>query len=353
MENTEEPQKINPITLLSDTINAASSLIESLNYKEALKLMGDSLKSLTSTLGDLHPTLHKLYFLYGDTILLKHENDNDSKSSKSSEKILFSSSSPDNGSSISQNDIEPNEEPAKELKDSDSDSVCSPDVTESLSSVHSSHKIIASEQINEPKPADLNKSIEQELDLQLVWENLETARVIIQSTKPIDYPSLFKTQSRLGDLQSYIENFEQACQEYLSALNTLHIIDSSPSRSHSSIHYMIAHNYLQIKGKEKEAEFHFKESYKILESFVSLASEPELSDELKTVMNEIKLKIEDAKEQHESFKSLRLLENEEKNKFDPIQIPGPKIEVKVRKLSQPGDFEVPDEKNSKKKTEPF
>lgn len=347
MENTE-PSKISKITLISDTIATASSLIESLNYNGALKLMGDSLKSLTSTLGDLHPTLHPLYFLYGDTILLQHENENDSKSSKSSEKILFSSSSPENESSISENDLQANEEPAKELKDSDLDSFCSPDVTESVSSVHSIHKIIESQQINEPKHADLNESKEQELDLQLAWENLETARVIIQSSNPIDYPSLFKTQSRLGDLQSYIENYEQACQEYLSALNTLHIIDSSPSRSHSSIHYMIAHNYLQIKGKEKEAEAHFNESYKILESFVSLASEPELSDELKTVMNEIKLKIEDAKEQHESFKSLKILENNEKDKFDPIQILGPSVDVKGRKSSHLGDLEVFNSNNKRK-----
>lgn len=354
---------------LTYILNKASAYTASSNYEEATKLLSDSLKSLTNTLGDLHPSLHPLYYLYGDTVLQQYETSNDTKLEENNEKVLVTSSSPENDSE----DLKPNDEQAKEFKESDSEQDSDQDSSvesESISSNISINDILTSEKeadsshnkeetdsVNNNEETDSvnhkekEENSEQELDLQLAWENLETARVIIQAHKPIDLVSLFKTQSRLGDLQSYLENFEQACQEYLSAIDTLNKIDTSPSRNQATLHYMVGHNYLQIKGKETLAEFHLNKSYKILESFIELVKEPELELELKAVMEEIKMKIEDAIEQHESFKALEQEKLDSKDEFDPPLIAGPKIEV-IKKLPEQHDPDFPDSNDNKKIVKP-
>lgn len=319
----------------AEVLNQSSILIEAEDYEQCIKYLSESLKTLTSSLGELHESLYKLYYTYGDVLLLQYEKENDEKA-QISESLLKSASSSEAEENEAERLTEENLHKLQESGEENSDKSLSNESQAGSESIESRDNDDSEGKDEENKPEQVEGDLQEpkagkedfDLDLKLAWENLEICRVIVEKLKDVDYECLFKVQSRLGDLQSYSENFLQACCEYIKASETRKLLQEPGScKDEASLHYMIGHNFLFVKGKETEAEDHFRQAHKLLSQYISGIDEPELISELKSVLEEIELKIEDASDQR---KSLHLIGNIEKpaDVFDQPTISDPAEEVK-------------------------
>jgi hypothetical protein len=325
----EKPQNIDPAQILTE----AQELIETEDYENCIKLLSESLISLTSSLGELHESLYKLYYTYGDVLLLHYETENDAKVDlEAVDSILKSASSSDQ---LTEENVKALDESIDSSKSFSNESQAgSESLSSKLEEVSSPTKAKKTSPYGDPSEA----KEENDLDLKLAWENLEISRVILEKLTPCDNSFLFKVQSRLGDLQSYSENFLQACHEYIKASETLALLESQDSNKDlASLHYMIGHNFLFLKGKESDAEAHFRKAHHLLSEHISGVTEPELVSELQAVLEEIEMKIEDAIDQRKSFHLLesnddRLLDDKEKlkDRFDLPKTQKPVEDVKAR-----------------------
>ena len=189
--------------------------------------------------------------------------------------------------------------------------------------------------------------------MQLAWESLDTARVILIKEQSPDSTILIKVYRRLAEVNVYKEDFDSACEEYQNALNILQMVQGlMPSRQKAEIHYLIGLYRLQVKGKEQEAADEFSNALANLEGVMLAIANPEERQELLSIIQDIKMKKEDALEQKESISALEQLKDSTANLFDNsvIQLPPENVQVK-RKMKPQDDPEFPESSDDKKRTE--
>jgi tetratricopeptide (TPR) repeat protein len=305
------------------------NLLKSDQTEQAIEFFSKALEVATQTRGDLHESLYKFYFAYADALIVQCEKENsnnmfgDAVPNEVPQSEQSGSSSGEEGEDEGEGEGEKEDDEVAgdriknesiENRESRNEGTRkeSQDDDEEENSQESGSESEESEAPQNPPPQN-----NQEEDLQLAFENLDTSRLILSRLPTADTEFMYKVQLRLGDLESLRENFEGACQEYMNALTIIKGIEGlKPSREQATVHYLIGLNFLYSKDKESEAAEHFKLSYNILESVLLTTDNEKTIAELKSIMEDLSIKIEDALEQKESVKALKEMENTDANAFD-------------------------------------
>ena len=338
------------------------ALIKAEKTEKAIECLSNALEIATKQRGDLHESLYKFYYSYADAIIIQCEQENSNNMfGDAVPQEVAKSEEPGNSAAEGDENDEQGSESGSEYSNSSSEAEAPQDsdkmqvdpatetnpgagppkdTIEEKEGSECSDEESESEEQNVPPP-------NQEEDLQLAFENLDTARLILSRLQTPDQEFLYKVQLRLGDLESMRENFDGACVEYTNALNLLKSMEGlKPTREQATVHYLIGLNYLYSKYKETEAAENFKLSYAILESILLTCKNEETEAELKAVMEDLKIKIEDALEQKESVEKLKEMENTETNVFDaPMMTNVVDLGVIKRKKQ---DDEIREENDDKK-----
>lgn len=328
-----------------DIYNEGLGCIRSGNIEQAIELLGKALEIATITYGELDSTIYKYYYTYADALILQHEKENEGKifgeavpeqvaCSVSSSQIAEEGSSSGEDSSSDEDLVEnepgqgENEKPSEEQakvegspspKEEDNEEEGE---NEEEGSEDDSFSPEDDDKNNEPMQLENppENAGEKTDDLQLAWESLETARVILKNHENLDMDYLIKVITRLGDLLSYKEDFEKACQEYKSALALQITMEGDgPSRAKASLHFLLGNNFIQIKGKELEAAENFDKALEYMTFIMDNAKNEEERSDLVEIIKEIRVKKEDALEQKDSLTALQELDVNP-NSFDAPQM---------------------------------
>jgi len=186
-------------TKTSIAYTTAKALLASGEFETALETIETALGSVLSSLppsenNELHPSLAPLYYLYGTTLLYSVE---------------------ESGDAMMQPSTDPN--------------------------------------ANQSTAATgVSKIEDQAEDIQISWENLESARTVLANLT-ISHPDssmyaldLAQVHQRLGDLQKGNGNYAEAIQDYKSALNKRMEILGRFDRSVADCHYSLGMTFMLL-----------------------------------------------------------------------------------------------------------
>ena len=172
--------------------------------------------------------------------------------------------------------------------------------------------------VNQHNEEQNNEQEEEELEeLQIAWENIETARSIItmylneqqnlnQKDKVIFLKKLAQCYIRLGDCENRKEAFDNGLNEYASSLKTLEMVeDMGKSRLVAEVYFLLGNTYLYRfnKGDIKSALDNYIKSLEIIK--VNLNETKNLTDsesialntELKDISYNLEQKIEELEDE--------------------------------------------------------
>ena len=358
--------------------------------ERALDLLSRALELATKTKGELDTSLYRFYFTYADALILNHERENAGKmfGDLVPEEVPVSSSQSENKDESEENEAaddqnsseyspeNPQEalEGAEVLKSSSENNGSQEEEEESGEEEEGSGDEEESggeeesgeednrevEEIIQSDPRNLTEQgpnpTEQELpgkpdDLEIAWECLESARVILKKSSEIDLFYLTKVITRLGDLLSYKEEFEKANEEYSTSLQLLFSAEGEiSSRNKAELYFLMGNNFLQVRGKENEAASHFTSAIDCLERVKQGLTDISQREELEDILKEVRTKRDDALEQKQSITALEAMENTEPNAFDTPSLNNI-IDLGVlgkRKREDHGDPSFPDKNDDKK-----
>lgn len=316
MEDTNIPnqplQEINQKLELNpeDLLNEGIADLNQKDFECAVKKLEKSLQIISAKKGELDPELYKYYYHYADGLLLQYESvQGDNLFGNEVQQAMEESidEEDESGSSEQEESDVPIEENSENLNSNEGQNL--------ESEQDESEEYSESEEEEAPEAGDEDKKDEFE-DLQYIWENLEAARVILKMYNN-DQEYLLKTYTRLGDAQNWKEDFNGACEEYSEALNILTQIEGATfSRKKAELYFLIGTCYLNTPGKEQQAAENFSKALEHLEQVKMRIFDYEVIKELSEIIDEIKLKIEDALEQEQSLKILK--EDEENHPKDEV-----------------------------------
>jgi tetratricopeptide (TPR) repeat protein len=296
----EDPEKI---------YTEGSNLLEKGETEKSIEKLSKALEIATKLKGELDISLVKYYYTYADALIIQHEKENGqnifgdaipekipcsgtSSQSEESEQDLSQEKKEEETVSDLNNLTKEDQKNEENEKDSDSESF-SPEESESEAKV-------------------LGEKID---DLEIAWECLESARVILKNQTDLNY--YIKVIIRIGDLLSYKEEFEKSIEEYSTALQSLQAVEGPIySRRKAELYFLIGSNLLQSKNKEIESAENFTKALENLEGVLSTTTEPQVREELNEIIKEVINKRDDALEQKQSINALKELENTEANQFD-------------------------------------
>lgn len=257
-------------------------------FEIAVERLCKSLEIMTAKKGELDVDLYKYYFHYADALLRQYEAKQDLFGDEIPTAVVYSDEEMENTE-----ETNPVQSEAESQDESSSDESESDPAQNSTLKNENGDENTAKEETEEPE------------DLQLAWESLETCRVILNLNQN-DLHYLFLAYSRLGDLQTWKESFEEACNEYQEALNILFRLEGEePSRRKAELFFLIGTTFLNQPGKERDAQQNITLALNQLENLRSLACNPQEIEELSSLIAEIKLKSEDAIEQEQSLIALK------------------------------------------------
>lgn len=168
----------------------------------------------------------------------------------------------------------------------------------------------------QPNPEANGEQDEDELeDIQVAWENIETAKTIIvkylneqqnlnKQDESIFLKKLAHCYIRLGDCENRKEAFESGLQEYLNSLKTLKLVeDMQRSRFIAEVYFLIGNTYLYRfeKGDIKLALENYINSLEIIK--LNIADIKDLTDyesvALRTELQDISYNLEQKVEELE------------------------------------------------------
>ena len=261
---------------------SAQELIKEGKLDEAVEKLAKALEIATSKYGELAAEAYKLYYDYADALLVQYENSQDN---------LFGDAVP---KEVAYSDDEEDQGEDQEDQEEDQEN-----------------------QENEAMDIEQKEDIS---DLQIVWETLESCRVIL-TTKVSDNEYLLKTYRRLGDVLTWQEQFDNANEEYKKALDLLDSQEEGPSRKKAEIYFLMGNNLLSQQGKEESAVQEFVQALEQLNHVKSLC-EPAEAQEIEQVVQEIQNKIEDAREQQQSLETIKNQEQEQEAGFSESKLEG-------------------------------
>jgi tetratricopeptide (TPR) repeat protein len=335
------------------------------DYEKAISLLCKALELSTKSKDELDNSLSKYYFRYGDALLAQYEKENQDKifgdqvpeevprADSSSQQADEGSSS---GSELDSEDAQDGEVAA--VAGSESSQA---EDAEKASACDQSEEPVSDVAAVEPLPKEENGSAspgspapgepeEKTDDLQLAWESLDTARVILLRSPVPDQDILVSVYRRLAEVNVYKEDFEAACEEFKRALAVVeNQFGLTPSRMKAELHYLIGLYLLQIKGKEVEAADEFGFALANLEGVMMTVENQAEREELIEVIKDVRIKREDALEQKESISALEQI-RDGGNLFDlPVVENAPVVVEVKKKKTQESNPEFPDSNEEKKR----
>jgi len=139
-----------------------------------------------------------------------------------------------------------------------------------------------------------------EENLELAWDILDTARVIL-STKPERKLELADVYLSIGDLCLELENFKQSISDYEECLKIRQELLPPEDRRLAETHFSMGLAY-QYSDEFAEAKTHWEKALKIFELIISKVKEDSQKDETKkenelkelnSISQELREKIED------------------------------------------------------------
>ena len=345
--------------------------------ERSIEMFCKALEQVTKLKGELDPSLFKFYYQYADALLIQQEKENegqifgdmvpkeipcsvsssqceneesgeDSNSEEPKDLSEDSQLSSENAENIENHKISP--ENSKENQDlvSGSDNI-------KENSEGSSEEDDSGSEESEKQPENIPQPEvpeEKNDDLEIAWECLESARVILKNSAEVDLEYLIKVITRIGDLLSYKEEFEKANEEYSTSLQLLSTLEGfTPSRKKAELYFLLGNNFLQVKGKENESAEHFTKALENLEGVLNTTKDISLQNELKEIIKEVSNKRDDAYEQKQSINALNELEENPINQFDAPTHNNNIIDLGVlgrRKREPDNDPDFPDKNEDKK-----
>lgn len=123
-------------------------------------------------------------------------------------------------------------------------------------------------------------------DMEVAWELLETARVILSGQEPLDRVSLAKVHLRLGDLSMESDQFDNALGEYEKSLQLRMDSEDKDERAIASLHYVMGMAYLfkeDVTSALKYYRLTFEYFSQRLESLVGRVSSKTTEEEVNTI----------------------------------------------------------------------
>lgn len=290
----QKPEIVDFEGLLTQSIEA----IRNENLELAVELAAASVQEAVKVKGDLDPDMYRFYYHYADAVIKVYEFTQGNKifGEAVPEKICYSDDEKEPESTEQQPEAQP-QEPETEAKQAEDEE--------------------DEEDEEEDPEAEVEIEEEEVDDLQIAWENLEMSRVLLERYHT-DIEYLYKTYMRLGDLQSWKENFAEALEEYSKGLNTTYQFEGdAPSRRKAEVFFLLGNTCLLQAGKEKEAHHYFTQALEVLNALKeTVQSQGEMTD-IEGLINEITIKRDDAAEQAESLQMIKASEtHENENGFD-------------------------------------
>lgn len=281
------------------------TLLAASDFEGAVQATGEALEIATKVKGELDHELAEFYYANGNALLCRYEE-------STQDQVLP-------GETLQEvvENVQGNGE-AEDTKQTESEQVAA------------TNGDAASSSDEESQPDEVSSDVDE---LQLAWENLETARIIY-----LNFPSaeeLIKVHVRLGDLEVIKQNYPGAQEEYQKALNLMD--PETPSRKLAEIYFLLGSTSLAVPEHEMEAVGYFDKAMGTLEGV-----KMESRETIEELIKEIKEKREDAVEQAESYKAIKeSLKAVAGDVFSAPQNPaGPVVDlgvVKRKREEQPAD----------------
>lgn len=285
-----KPESVDFEALLTKSIQA----VRNDNLELAVELAALSVEEAAKVKGDLNPDMYRFYYHYADAVIKVYEFTQGNK--------IFGDAVPDK---ICYSDEEKETEEAEQAEVAEvakeTEQAKEAEETEEGETAQNE------EEEDEDKNSQEEEDIEEEEvdDLQMAWENLEMSRVLLEKHHS-DIEYLYKTYMRLGDLQSWKENFGEALEEYSKAINiTYQFEGDAPTRRKAEVFFLLGNTCLLQAGKEKEAFHYFTQALEVLNALKESAqTQDELAD-IQELIKEITIKRDDATEQEESLNTIK------------------------------------------------
>lgn len=227
-------------------------LLKNGHYEESIAKMEEALKIAIQVVGnEMDYSLVDFYYSYGDAMLVKIQNSEDlfgdpvhSVLEKKANTIL------DNAKNATSRE-DAKEEEKEELKD-----------VEQSENEEEEEEKKGDEESKEPPKGECKE--EQDDDLEIVWETMETARVIAEKKRETlldgknekEFKEVTRFASRIhmsiGDILSMQERLDDALIEYNKALEMRLTSEEKNSRNLAETYFTIGTTILHTKGKEKK-----------------------------------------------------------------------------------------------------
>lgn len=249
------------------------SLLAASDYEAAVQAIGEALEMATRLKGELDTDLGDFYYANGNALLCRYEE------------------------SV-QDQVLPGE-PLQEVVLNQEINCADAEIKPVAESGADPEAEIASAGSESAEEVEENKAEEDASDvdeLQLAWENLETARVIYLNSSRAD--ELIKVHVRLGDLEVIRQSYLSAEEEYHKALNLMDT--ETPSRKLAEVYYLLGSTNLAVPEHESEAVEFFDKAMVTLDQLKS-----ESRETIEGLIKEIREKREDAVEQAQSYKVIK------------------------------------------------
>lgn len=139
----------------------------------------------------------------------------------------------------------------------------------------------------ETEPVDQEEEEEEQDELQLAWECLETARVILSKDVEKNAEFLAKVHYRLGDHSMETDNFHTAEEDYRKSLELFTKASKSISREAASVQYSLALSHMFREDAEGSLR-EFEKTIATFEALIENSSEKNETEELSSILNELK-----------------------------------------------------------------
>ena len=293
----QKPEIVDFEGLLAQSIEA----IRNENLELAVELAAASVQEAVKVKGDLDPDMYRFYYHYADAVIKVYEFTQGNK--------IFGEAVPEK---ICYSDDEKEAEGAEQVPEAQPQEP-------GIEANQAEDEEDGEEEEGEAEDPEAEVDIEEEEvdDLQISWENLEMSRILLERYHT-DIEYLYKTYMRLGDLQSWKENFGEALEEYSRGLNTTYQFEGdAPSRRKAEVFFLLGNTCLLQAGKEKEAHHYFTQALEVLHALKeTVQSQGEMTD-IEGLINEITIKRDDATEQAESLQMIKTSDPpENENGFD-------------------------------------